>query len=412
MKTGAIHPPRRRRRGRGAPGGRRGSLRAGAGGSSRTGRAAGPRAARARRRRAPARPPWKRPRRSGCRTRRIQEAPCGGDPLRRRSLRTSRNRPPATLVACLSPDPRRSPSSTSRPSSTGSTPAEALRNSLDLARHAERLGYRRYWVAEHHNMPGIASSAPAVLIAHLARVTSTIRVGSGGVMLPNHPPLVVAEQFGMLEALHPGRIDLGIGRAPGHRSGHRVRAAAQPRPPAAEDFPTAAARAARRSSTGTADTRAGSRATPGRGLRAGDRGCWAPATTAPSWPACSACRSRSRTTSRRRTRSPRSTSTAAASSRRAALERAVRDDRRAGDLRRHRRAGALARRRRARCRSCACAGPARDVPTPEEAAAQYRTRRAEQAFVDRWLAGHVVGSPADRPRRAARAGRRAPAPTR
>src|SRR4051794_41293586 len=101
------------------------------------------------------------------------------------------------------------------PVSTGSTPAEALRNSLDLAQQVERLGYRRHWVAEHHNMPGIASSAPAVLIAHLASVTSTIRVGSGGVMLPNHQPLVVAEQFGMLEALHPGRIDLGIGRAPG-----------------------------------------------------------------------------------------------------------------------------------------------------------------------------------------------------
>jgi luciferase family oxidoreductase group 1 len=80
---------------------------------------------------------------------------------------------------------------------------------------AERLGYHRYWVAEHHNMPGIASSAPAVLIAHLASITDRIRVGSGGVMLPNHAPLVIAEQFGMLEALHPGRIDLGIGRAPG-----------------------------------------------------------------------------------------------------------------------------------------------------------------------------------------------------
>jgi len=92
---------------------------------------------------------------------------------------------------------------------------QALRNSLELAQHAERLGYQRHWVAEHHNMPGIASSAPAVLIAHLASVTKTIRVGSGGVMLPNHQPLVVAEQFGMLEALHPDRIDLGIGRAPG-----------------------------------------------------------------------------------------------------------------------------------------------------------------------------------------------------
>src|SRR5882762_8460429 len=97
----------------------------------------------------------------------------------------------------------------------GGTAGEALQRSLDLARHAERLGYRRFWVAEHHNMPGIASSAPPVLIGHIADATRTIRVGSGGVMLPNHTSLVVAEQFGMLEALHPGRIDLGIGRAPG-----------------------------------------------------------------------------------------------------------------------------------------------------------------------------------------------------
>jgi luciferase family oxidoreductase group 1 len=101
------------------------------------------------------------------------------------------------------------------PVGEGSDPAAALRASLVLAAEAERLGYRRYWVAEHHNMPGIASSAPAVLLAHAAGVTSTIRLGSGGVMLPNHASLVVAEQFGMLEALHPGRIDLGIGRAPG-----------------------------------------------------------------------------------------------------------------------------------------------------------------------------------------------------
>ncbi len=98
---------------------------------------------------------------------------------------------------------------------TGSNAGEALGASLDLAPLTERLGYHRYWVAEHHNMPGIASSAPAVLLAHLASVTDTIRLGSGGVMLPNHAPLVIAEQFGMLEALHPGRIDLGIGRAPG-----------------------------------------------------------------------------------------------------------------------------------------------------------------------------------------------------
>jgi luciferase family oxidoreductase group 1 len=97
----------------------------------------------------------------------------------------------------------------------GGTAADALHNSLDLARHAERWGYRRYWVAEHHNMPGIASAATVSVIAHIAAGTSTIRVGAGGIMLPNHAPLVVAEQFGTLESLFPGRIDLGLGRAPG-----------------------------------------------------------------------------------------------------------------------------------------------------------------------------------------------------
>ena len=97
----------------------------------------------------------------------------------------------------------------------GSTPAQSLRDMMELARGVERLGYRRYWVAEHHNTLSIASSSPPVLVGQLAAVTSTLRVGAGGVMLPNHPPLVVAEQFGTLEALHPGRIDLGIGRAPG-----------------------------------------------------------------------------------------------------------------------------------------------------------------------------------------------------
>jgi luciferase family oxidoreductase group 1 len=101
------------------------------------------------------------------------------------------------------------------PITEGSDATAAFRNSLDLARWGERLGYRRYWLAEHHNMPGIASAATAVLIGHVADGTSTIRVGAGGVMLPNHSPLQVAEQFGTLEALHPGRIDLGLGRAPG-----------------------------------------------------------------------------------------------------------------------------------------------------------------------------------------------------
>ncbi|MEJ7849604.1 MAG: LLM class flavin-dependent oxidoreductase [Pyrinomonadaceae bacterium] len=97
----------------------------------------------------------------------------------------------------------------------GGTAADALRNTLDLARTAERLGFNRFWLAEHHNMPGIASAATSVVISHVAAGTSTIRVGAGGIMLPNHAPLVIAEQFGTLESLYPGRIDLGLGRAPG-----------------------------------------------------------------------------------------------------------------------------------------------------------------------------------------------------
>ena len=97
----------------------------------------------------------------------------------------------------------------------GNTPAQALHNTLNLAQHAEQLGYNRYWLAEHHNMPGIASAATSVVIGYVAGGTSTIRVGSGGIMLPNHSPLVIAEQFGTLESLYPGRIDLGLGRAPG-----------------------------------------------------------------------------------------------------------------------------------------------------------------------------------------------------
>ena len=97
----------------------------------------------------------------------------------------------------------------------GDSAAGAFRNSLDLARHAEGWGYKRFWLAEHHNIPGIASAATAVVIGHIAGGTSRIRVGAGGIMLPNHAPLVIAEQFGTLAALYPGRIDLGLGRAPG-----------------------------------------------------------------------------------------------------------------------------------------------------------------------------------------------------
>src|SRR5215212_8353592 len=101
------------------------------------------------------------------------------------------------------------------PVSSGSNGAQALRNTLELAQLADRLGYERYWLAEHHNLPMIASSAPEVMIGHVANVTERIRIGAGGIMLPNHAPLKVAETFRVLEALHPGRIDLGIGRAPG-----------------------------------------------------------------------------------------------------------------------------------------------------------------------------------------------------
>lgn len=101
------------------------------------------------------------------------------------------------------------------PITVGGTAAESFRHSADLAQHAEKWGYNRYWLAEHHSMPGIASSATAVVIGHIAATTKTIRVGSGGIMLPNHAPLIIAEQFGTLESLFPGRIDLGLGRAPG-----------------------------------------------------------------------------------------------------------------------------------------------------------------------------------------------------
>jgi luciferase family oxidoreductase group 1 len=117
----------------------------------------------------------------------------------------------------------------------GGDAALALTHSLDLARHAERLGYHRFWLAEHHGMPGIASAATAVVIGHVAAGTSTIRVGAGGIMLPNHSPLVIAEQFGTLAALFPGRIDLGLGRAPG--SDQLTVRAMRRSPLAAESFP-------------------------------------------------------------------------------------------------------------------------------------------------------------------------------
>lgn len=118
----------------------------------------------------------------------------------------------------------------------GSWPAESFRRSLDLARHAERWGYHRYWLAEHHNMPGIASAATSVLIGHLAGGTSTLRIGAGGIMLPNHSPLVIAEQFGTLSSLYPDRIDLGLGRAPGSDQ-RTMQALRRQRSGEVDDFP-------------------------------------------------------------------------------------------------------------------------------------------------------------------------------
>ena len=117
----------------------------------------------------------------------------------------------------------------------GGTPADALRNTRDLAQHAEKWGYRRFWLAEHHNIVGIVSAATAVVIGYVAANTRTIRVGAGGIMLPNHSPLVIAEQFGTLETLYPGRIDLGLGRAPG--TDQRTLLALRRTPASAESFP-------------------------------------------------------------------------------------------------------------------------------------------------------------------------------
>src|SRR5271170_4034307 len=127
--------------------------------------------------------------------------------------RFTRRRPENTVVKNLSETPYSVLDLS--PIRQGGNATESFRNSLDLARHTERWGYARFWVAEHHNLPGVASAATSVVIGHIAGGTSTIRVGAGGIMLPNHAPLVIAEQFGTLASLYPGRIDLGVGRAPG-----------------------------------------------------------------------------------------------------------------------------------------------------------------------------------------------------
>ena len=195
------------------------------------------------------------------------------------------------------------------PITEGSTPGDALRNSLDLARHAERLGYRRHWVAEHHNMPGIASAATAVVVGHLAAGTSTIRVGAGGIMLPNHSPLVIAEQFGTLESLYPGRIDLGLGRAPG--TDQLTARALRRGPCGATEFPQEVHGAAARSSAPSSRARrSGPCRAPGSRCRSGSS---ARAPTARGSPPRSASPTPSPRTSRPPTCSRRSSSTGASS---------------------------------------------------------------------------------------------------
>ncbi|MGG3640210.1 LLM class flavin-dependent oxidoreductase [Bacillus gobiensis] len=146
----------------------------------------------------------------------------------------------------------------------GGSPSQSLQNTLDLAQHAEKWGYNRYWLAEHHNMPMIASSATSVVIGHVAAGTSKIRVGSGGIMLPNHAPLVIAEQFGTLEALFPGRIDLGLGRAPGtdQLTAHALR---RDRRSDSDDFPEQLAELRAYFDPSSASGRMPIRAIPGEG---------------------------------------------------------------------------------------------------------------------------------------------------
>ena len=158
----------------------------------------------------------------------------------------------------------------------GKTAADALHNSLDLAQHAERWGYRRFWLAEHHNMPGIASVATAVVIGYIAGGTKTIRVGSGGVMLPNHSPLAIAEQFCTLAALYPGRIDLGLGRAPGTDMATAARFG-ETRLPAPKVFPAMCRNLLGTSNRLEMDSESGQYRGAGQRYRCG---CWARASSA------------------------------------------------------------------------------------------------------------------------------------
>ena len=175
----------------------------------------------------------------------------------------------------------------------GESAGSAIARSVDLAQHVERLGYKRYWLAEHHSISGLACSATPVLIGHVAAATKTIRVGSGGVMLPNHAPLVVAEQFGTLEALYPGRIDLGLGRAPGgdFRTMHTLR---RDMGQSGDDFPVLLEEL--RTYLGPEKPGQVVRAIPGQKVMCQSR-CWGRARSARNWQGGWGCRSHSQRTS-------------------------------------------------------------------------------------------------------------------
>jgi len=177
----------------------------------------------------------------------------------------------------------------------GATPAEALRRTLDLAQHAEQWGFHRYWLAEHHNMVGIASAATAVVIGYVAGGTRTIRVGAGGIMLPNHAPLIIAEQFGTLETLYPGRIDLGLGRAPG--TDQRTLRALRRDPLSADTFPQDVLEL--QALLGPLQPGRLCKRCPAQGFRFRS-GSWAPACMGPSSRPCWVCRMPSPRTSRLR----------------------------------------------------------------------------------------------------------------
>ncbi len=296
------------------------------------------------------------------------------------------------------------------PINQGSDAAQSFRNSLDLARHAERWGFRRFWLAEHHGMPGIASAATAVLIGHVAGGTETIRVGAGGIMLPNHAPLVIAEQFGTLESLYPGRIDLGLGRAPGSDQ-LTARALRRDLMSDAREFPQVVQESRDLLPRGR---RPGvpCRAVPGAGLERAAVDPWLePLRRLTSWPLRSACRTRSHVALRARATDGRDRGLPRRFPAVAAPREALRDARLQRVRRGHRHGGALS--------SDVDAAGVRQLaerPTRAASAAARRLSRSRgtaraRVASDSVLSCSAIGAPATVRRLAAEPSSSAPAPT-